>query len=205
MAPQPLGLGCLHAPSSLLLPPLHHLNLGFTHFLPWAEDLGVSGEGSQGPSTHLCPGPSAGVGGSNPQPIHCSNLNVCFLKEAYKAEAGGETSPPTPTQHQGPRPTDRPTPPHSGGWGGGERPTAPGGGWRPGDGRMAQALPRGEGEQPTQTPGRAAAGTLGGRILQMPVFSARPRMRPMKPRGSPNSSQLGSKTGHSGGGTNSAA
>lgn len=50
-----------------------------------------------------------------------------------------------------------------------------------------------------------AGGTLGGRILQMPVFSARPRMRPMKPSGSLNSSQLGSNTGHSGGGTNSAA
>lgn len=47
--------------------------------------------------------------------------------------------------------------------------------------------------------------TLGGRILQMPVFSARGRMRPIKLSGSVNSSQLGSKTGHSGGGTNSAA
>lgn len=47
--------------------------------------------------------------------------------------------------------------------------------------------------------------TLGGRILQMPVFSAKGRMRPMKLSGSVNSSQLGSKTGHSGGGTNSAA
>lgn len=49
------------------------------------------------------------------------------------------------------------------------------------------------------------AGTLGGRILQMPVFSARGRMRPIKLSGSVNSSQLGSKTGHSGGGTNSDA
>lgn len=47
--------------------------------------------------------------------------------------------------------------------------------------------------------------TLGGRILQMPVFSAKGRMRPIKLSGSVNSSQLGSKTGHSGGGTNSAA
>lgn len=57
----------------------------------------------------------------------------------------------------------------------------------------------------SSSPLSSDAGTLGGRILQMPVFSASGRMRPMKLRGSVNSSQLGSKTGHSGGGTNSAA
>lgn len=57
---------------------------------------------------------------------------------------------------------------------------------------------------PGPGPGPGPA-TLGGRILQMPVFSAKGRMRPMKLSGSVNSSQLGSKTGHSGGGTNSAA
>lgn len=58
---------------------------------------------------------------------------------------------------------------------------------------------------PLSSPISSDAGTLGGRILQMPVFSARGRMRPIKLSGSVNSSQLGSKTGHSGGGTNSAA
>lgn len=46
--------------------------------------------------------------------------------------------------------------------------------------------------------------TTGGRILQMPVFSAMGRILLMNPKGSEKSSQLGSKTGHSGGGTNSA-
>lgn len=46
--------------------------------------------------------------------------------------------------------------------------------------------------------------TSGGRILQMPVFSAMGRILLMYPKGSEKSSQLGSKTGHSGGGTNSA-
>ena len=44
----------------------------------------------------------------------------------------------------------------------------------------------------------------GGLILQMPVFSAMGRILLMNPNGSEKSSQLGSKTGHSGGGTNSA-
>lgn len=38
----------------------------------------------------------------------------------------------------------------------------------------------------------------------MPVFSAMGRILLMNPKGSEKSSQLGSKTGHSGGGTNSA-
>lgn len=46
--------------------------------------------------------------------------------------------------------------------------------------------------------------TSGGRILQMPVFSAMGRILLINPKGSEKSSQLGSKTGHSGGGTNSA-
>lgn len=46
--------------------------------------------------------------------------------------------------------------------------------------------------------------TSGGRILQMPVFSAIGRILLINPRGSEKSSQLGSNTGHSGGGTNSA-
>lgn len=46
--------------------------------------------------------------------------------------------------------------------------------------------------------------TSGGRILQMPVFSAMGRILLMNPKGSEKSSQLGSNTGHSGGGTNSA-
>lgn len=45
--------------------------------------------------------------------------------------------------------------------------------------------------------------TGGGRTLQMPVFSAMGRILLMKAYGSLNSSQLGSKTGHSGGGLNS--
>lgn len=45
--------------------------------------------------------------------------------------------------------------------------------------------------------------TGGGRTLQMPVFSAMGRILLMKAYGSRNSSQLGSKTGHSGGGLNS--
>lgn len=45
--------------------------------------------------------------------------------------------------------------------------------------------------------------TGGGRILQMPVFSAMGRILLMNPKGSANSSQLGSNTGHSGGGINS--
>lgn len=45
--------------------------------------------------------------------------------------------------------------------------------------------------------------TGGGRILQIPVFSAIGRILLMNPKGSANSSQLGSKTGHSGGGINS--
>lgn len=45
--------------------------------------------------------------------------------------------------------------------------------------------------------------TGGGRTLQMPVFSAIGRILLMKAYGSRNSSQLGSKTGHSGGGLNS--
>lgn len=45
--------------------------------------------------------------------------------------------------------------------------------------------------------------TGGGRTLQMPVFSAMGRILLMKAYGSLNSSQLGSKTGHSGGGWNS--
>lgn len=57
---------------------------------------------------------------------------------------------------------------------------------------------------------KAAAGgamrelTGGGRTLQMPVCSAMGRILWMKAKGSANSSQLGSKTGHSGGGRNSA-
>lgn len=46
--------------------------------------------------------------------------------------------------------------------------------------------------------------TSGGLILQMPVFSAIGRILFIYPKGSEKSSQLGSKTGHSGGGTNSA-
>lgn len=46
--------------------------------------------------------------------------------------------------------------------------------------------------------------TSGGRILQMPDFSAMGRILLMNPKGSEKSSQLGSNTGHSGGGTNSA-
>ncbi len=46
--------------------------------------------------------------------------------------------------------------------------------------------------------------TSGGRILQMPVFSAMGRILLINPKGSEKSSQLGSNTGHSGGGTNSA-
>lgn len=38
----------------------------------------------------------------------------------------------------------------------------------------------------------------------MPVFSAMGRILLINPKGSEKSSQLGSKTGHSGGGTNSA-
>lgn len=45
--------------------------------------------------------------------------------------------------------------------------------------------------------------TGGGRTLQMPVFSAMGRILLIKAYGSRNSSQLGSKTGHSGGGLNS--
>lgn len=46
--------------------------------------------------------------------------------------------------------------------------------------------------------------TWGGRILQIPVFSAIGLILLINPKGSENSSQLGSNTGHSGGGTNSA-
>lgn len=45
--------------------------------------------------------------------------------------------------------------------------------------------------------------TEGGRTLQIPVFSAMGRILLMNAYGSLNSSQLGSKTGHSGGGLNS--
>lgn len=45
--------------------------------------------------------------------------------------------------------------------------------------------------------------TGGGRILQIPVFSAMGRILLMYAKGSANSSQLGSKTGHSWGGMNS--
>lgn len=46
--------------------------------------------------------------------------------------------------------------------------------------------------------------TGGGRTLQIPVRSAMGRILWIKPKGSANSSQVGSKTGHSGGGRNSA-
>lgn len=52
--------------------------------------------------------------------------------------------------------------------------------------------------------GAMRALTGGGRTLQMPVCSAMGRILWMKAKGSANSSQLGSKTGHSGGGRNSA-
>lgn len=45
--------------------------------------------------------------------------------------------------------------------------------------------------------------TWGGLILQMPLFSAIGLILLMKPSGSEKSSQLGSNTGHSGGGRNS--
>lgn len=45
--------------------------------------------------------------------------------------------------------------------------------------------------------------TGGGRTLQIPVFSAMGRILLMYAKGSANSSQLGSNTGHSGGGMNS--
>lgn len=45
--------------------------------------------------------------------------------------------------------------------------------------------------------------TAGGRILQMPDFSAMGLIFAMYPRGSRNSAQLGSNTGHSGGGRKS--
>lgn len=65
----------------------------------------------------------------------------------------------------------------------------------------------GAGRAATQRPfpgGAMRALTGGGRTLQMPVCSAMGRILWMKAKGSANSSQLGSKTGHSGGGRNSA-
>lgn len=56
----------------------------------------------------------------------------------------------------------------------------------------------------TQRAARGGALTGGGRTLQMPVCSAMGRILWMKAKGSANSSQLGSNTGHSGGGRNSA-
>lgn len=52
--------------------------------------------------------------------------------------------------------------------------------------------------------GRRGLLTGGGRTLQIPVRSAMGRILWIKPKGSANSSQVGSKTGHSGGGRNSA-
>lgn len=46
--------------------------------------------------------------------------------------------------------------------------------------------------------------TGGGRTLQIPVFSAMGRILLINAKGSANSSQVGSNTGHSGGGVNSA-
>lgn len=63
----------------------------------------------------------------------------------------------------------------------------------------------GPGRHTKAVPGGAMrALTGGGRTLQMPVCSAMGRILWMKAKGSANSSQLGSNTGHSGGGRNSA-
>lgn len=90
-------------------------------------------------------------------------------------------------------------------------PAGPGGGQgaphrRPrstGQGRRVpvRAVPPHKGRSPG---GAMRALTGGGRTLQMPVCSAMGRILWMKAKGSANSSQLGSKTGHSGGGRNSA-